>query len=110
MLRNLAPAEDLQGEERVLAMVVAMIEQIDRRRGFYLAFVHGHIAGEVTVAASAVVSASTSGSDDASGTIVVGAAMEDSVTAGAAVTSMPEEPNDRTPVGPRTATPMLGAK
>lgn len=41
MLRNLAPAEDLHGEERVLAMAVAMLEQVDRRRDFYLAFVHG---------------------------------------------------------------------
>jgi AcrR family transcriptional regulator len=41
MLRNVAPPDDVQGRDRVAAMVTAMIEQVDRRRDFYLAFVHG---------------------------------------------------------------------
>jgi AcrR family transcriptional regulator len=42
MLRTTAPDEDATGEEQVEAVTRLMIEQIERRRGFYLALVHGH--------------------------------------------------------------------
>jgi AcrR family transcriptional regulator len=42
MLRTTAPDEDAAGEEQVEAVTRLMIEQIERRRGFYLALVHGH--------------------------------------------------------------------
>lgn len=41
ILRNTAPPEDEDGAGQVRAMVTAMIEQIDRRRAFYLTLVHG---------------------------------------------------------------------
>ena len=42
MLRTTAPDETATGEEQVETVTRLMIEQIDRRRGFYLALVHGH--------------------------------------------------------------------
>lgn len=41
ILRNTAPSESDPGEVQVRKMVTAMIEQIDRRRAFYLTLVHG---------------------------------------------------------------------
>lgn len=41
ILRNTAPAADTEGPARVRGMVSAMVEQIDRRRSFYLTLVHG---------------------------------------------------------------------
>jgi AcrR family transcriptional regulator len=46
ILRNTAPPEDGTGEERVRTMVTRMIEQIDRRRSFYLTLVHGSGAAD----------------------------------------------------------------
>ncbi|HEY0644470.1 MAG TPA: TetR/AcrR family transcriptional regulator [Nocardioides sp.] len=42
MLRTTAPDEDLPGEEQVEMVTTLMVEQIERRRDFYLALVHGH--------------------------------------------------------------------
>ena len=42
MLRTTAPDEGATGEEQVESVTRLMIEQIERRRGFYLALVHGH--------------------------------------------------------------------
>jgi AcrR family transcriptional regulator len=42
MLRTTAPDEGASGEEQVETVTRLMIEQIERRRGFYLALVHGH--------------------------------------------------------------------
>ena len=42
MLRTTAPDEDLPGEEQVEMVTRLMVEQIERRRDFYLALVHGH--------------------------------------------------------------------
>ena len=42
MLRTTAPDEGAPGEEQVETVTRLMIEQIERRRGFYLALVHGH--------------------------------------------------------------------
>lgn len=41
ILRNTAPSDDDPGPTQVRTMVEAMIEQIDRRRSFYLTLVHG---------------------------------------------------------------------
>ena len=41
ILRNTSPDPDASGEEQVRQMVRAMVEQIDRRRSFYLTLVHG---------------------------------------------------------------------
>jgi AcrR family transcriptional regulator len=41
ILRNTSPDVDASGEEQVRQMVRAMVEQIDRRRSFYLTLVHG---------------------------------------------------------------------
>lgn len=41
ILRNTAPDESAAGPVQVRGMVAAMIEQIDRRRSFYLTLVHG---------------------------------------------------------------------
>jgi AcrR family transcriptional regulator len=41
ILRNTAPDESDPGQAQVRSMLVAMIEQIDRRRSFYLTLVHG---------------------------------------------------------------------
>lgn len=42
MLRTTAPDEGTTGDEQVETVTRLMIEQIERRRGFYLALVHGH--------------------------------------------------------------------
>src|SRR5215207_1836214 len=42
ILRNTAPDEDQPGEDQVVEATRLMIEQIERRRSFYLALVHGH--------------------------------------------------------------------
>ena len=42
MLRTTAPDEGATGEEQVETVTRLMIEQIERRREFYLALVHGH--------------------------------------------------------------------
>ena len=42
MLRTTAPDADLPGEEQVEMVTRLMVEQIERRRDFYLALVHGH--------------------------------------------------------------------
>ncbi len=42
MLRTTAPDEGLAPEEQVESLTRLMIEQIERRRDFYLALVHGH--------------------------------------------------------------------
>ncbi|WP_207208861.1 TetR/AcrR family transcriptional regulator [Nocardioides oleivorans] len=42
ILRNTAPDPDLPGEDQVEMVTRLMIEQIERRRDFYLALVHGH--------------------------------------------------------------------
>lgn len=41
ILRNTAPSESDRGPVQVRTMLTAMIEQIDRRRAFYLTLVHG---------------------------------------------------------------------
>src|SRR6187200_3124693 len=41
MLRTTAPDEELPGEEQVEMVTRLMVEQIERRRDFYLALVHG---------------------------------------------------------------------
>lgn len=46
ILRNTAAPEDGTAEERVRTMVTRMIEQIDRRRSFYLTLVHGSGAAD----------------------------------------------------------------
>ena len=46
MLRTTAPDEDLPGEEQVQQVTRLMIEQIERRRDFYLALVHGHAVAD----------------------------------------------------------------
>lgn len=42
MLRTTAPDEEASGEEQVEEITRLMVEQIERRRDFYLALVHGH--------------------------------------------------------------------
>lgn len=42
ILRTTAPDEDAPGEAQVEMTTRLMIEQIERRRGFYVALVHGH--------------------------------------------------------------------
>ena len=42
MLRTTAPDDDLSGEQQVEMVTRLMVEQIERRRDFYLALVHGH--------------------------------------------------------------------
>ena len=42
ILRTTAPDPELPGEEQVRRMVRALVEQIARRRSFWLALVHGH--------------------------------------------------------------------
>ncbi|WP_297737937.1 TetR/AcrR family transcriptional regulator [Nocardioides sp.] len=41
ILRNTAPDESASGADQVWGMVTAMVEQIERRRSFYLTLVHG---------------------------------------------------------------------
>ncbi|TGN64810.1 TetR/AcrR family transcriptional regulator [Nocardioides eburneiflavus] len=42
ILRNTAPDPELPGEQQVEMATRLMVEQIERRRDFYLALVHGH--------------------------------------------------------------------
>lgn len=42
ILRNTAPDPDAPGPEQVETVTRLMVEQIERRRDFYLALVHGH--------------------------------------------------------------------
>ena len=49
ILRNTAPADGLSGTEQVEVTTRLMIEQIERRRDFYLALVHGHGVGDPRV-------------------------------------------------------------
>ncbi len=42
ILRNTAPDESHSGQEQVRETTRLMVEQIERRRAFYLALVHGH--------------------------------------------------------------------
>ncbi len=49
ILRTTAPDPDLPAEEQVRGMVRAFVEQIDRRRDFYLSLLHGTGAGDVAV-------------------------------------------------------------
>lgn len=42
MLRTTAPDEDQPGEQQVETVTRLMVEQIERRRDFFLALVHGH--------------------------------------------------------------------
>lgn len=42
ILRNTAPDESLPGPEQVEQVTRLMVQQIERRRDFYLALVHGH--------------------------------------------------------------------
>lgn len=42
ILRTTAPDDDLPGDGQVEMTTRLMVEQIERRRGFYLALVHGH--------------------------------------------------------------------
>lgn len=42
ILRTTAPDEDLPADEQVEMVTRRMVEQIERRRSFYLALVHGH--------------------------------------------------------------------
>src|SRR5680860_794668 len=51
ILRNTAPDPDLEPTEQLRAMVRAFIEQIDRRRDFYLSLVHGTAGGDLGVVA-----------------------------------------------------------
>lgn len=46
MLRTTAPDEDLPGGEQVEQVTRLMVEQIERRRDFYLALVHGHAVAD----------------------------------------------------------------
>ncbi|MGZ4428113.1 MAG: TetR/AcrR family transcriptional regulator [Nocardioidaceae bacterium] len=49
ILRNTAPDPALPPAEQVAAMVRRYVEQIDRRRAFYLSLVHGTGGGDVAV-------------------------------------------------------------
>ncbi len=49
MLRNTAPDPDLAGEEQVVETTRLMVEQIERRRAFYLALVHGQAVADPRV-------------------------------------------------------------
>lgn len=49
MLRNTAPDPTLPPEEQVVETTRRMVEQIERRRGFYLALVHGHAVADPRV-------------------------------------------------------------
>lgn len=50
ILRNTAPSEGDDGSAQVNTMITAMIEQIDRRRSFYLTLVHGSGVADPRVA------------------------------------------------------------
>ena len=62
MLRTTAPDEDLTGEEQVEQVTRLMVEQIERRRDFYLALVHGHAVADPR--ASEVMDSVRDGSTD----------------------------------------------
>ena len=62
MLRTTAPDEDLPGEQQVEQVTRLMIEQIERRRDFYLALVHGHAVADPR--ASEVMDSVRDGSTD----------------------------------------------
>ena len=49
ILRNTAPDPDLAPEEQVRMMVRLFVEQIDRRRAFYLSLLHGTGAADVSL-------------------------------------------------------------
>lgn len=49
MLRNTAPEETAPGPEQVAHMIRSLIDQIDRRRDFYVALVHGHGVADARV-------------------------------------------------------------
>jgi AcrR family transcriptional regulator len=49
ILRNTAPDPDLEPADQVRAMVAKYVEQVDRRRDFYLSLVHGTGGGDVAV-------------------------------------------------------------
>jgi len=49
ILRNVAAPDGVTGRDEVAATVRAMVEQIARRRAFYLALVHGHGMGDARV-------------------------------------------------------------
>ncbi|NPD05736.1 TetR/AcrR family transcriptional regulator [Nocardioides sp. zg-1308] len=49
MLRTTAPDESRPGPEQVETTTRLMVEQIERRRDFYLALVHGHGVGDPRV-------------------------------------------------------------
>ncbi|MBS2938823.1 helix-turn-helix transcriptional regulator [Nocardioides sp. J2M5] len=49
MLRNTAPDPALPGAEQAVETTRLMVEQIERRRGFYLALVHGHAVADPRV-------------------------------------------------------------
>ena len=61
-LRTTAPDEDLSGEGQVEQVTRLMVEQIERRRDFYLALVHGHAVADPR--ASEVMDSVRDGSTD----------------------------------------------
>ncbi len=61
-LRTTAPDDELPGEAQVEQLTRLMIEQIERRRDFYLALVHGHGVADPRV--SEVVDSVREGSTD----------------------------------------------
>ena len=62
MLRTTAPDEGLPGEQQVEMVTRLMVEQIERRRDFYLALVHGHGVADPRV--SEVMDSVRAGSTD----------------------------------------------
>jgi len=62
MLRTTAPDPDLPGEQQVEEITRLMVEQIERRRDFYLALVHGHAVADPR--ASEVMDSVRDGSTD----------------------------------------------
>ncbi|MFC0224174.1 TetR/AcrR family transcriptional regulator [Nocardioides zeicaulis] len=62
MLRNTAPDPALAGEEQVVETTRLMVEQIERRRAFYLALVHGQAVADPRV--SEVMDSVRDGSTD----------------------------------------------
>ena len=62
MLRTTAPDEDAPGEQQVEQVTRLMVEQIERRRDFYLALVHGHAVADPR--ASEVMDSVRDGSTD----------------------------------------------
>lgn len=49
ILRNTAPDPDQEPRDQVLGMVRALVEQIDRRRAFYLSLLHGTGTADVSL-------------------------------------------------------------